>query len=76
MPQKDGHHKSPGPMHSKAQWRYLYAIKAPFAHRWAEQVVAERGPKTGYHSLPGNKPGGSTASTRANKIRAALTRSK
>jgi hypothetical protein len=60
-------------MHSKAQWRYLYAIGAPFAHRWAEQVVAERGPKTGYRSLPRNKAGGSTAQTRAAKIRSALT---
>lgn len=69
-------HKSPGPMHSQAQWRYLYAIKAPFAHKWAEQIVAERGKKTGYHSLPGNKRGNGTSQTRANRIRAALTRSK
>lgn len=48
-------HKSPGPMHSKAQWRFLYATKKPFAHKWAEQVVAERGPKTGYRSLPDRK---------------------
>lgn len=50
-----GGRKSPGPMHSKAQWRFLYATKKPFAHKWAEQVVAERGPKTGYHSLPDRK---------------------
>lgn len=42
-------------MHSKAQWRFLYATKKPFAHKWAEQVVAERGPKTGYRSLPDRK---------------------
>jgi hypothetical protein len=59
-------------MHSQAQWRYLYAIQAPFAHKWAEQIVAERGPKTGYHSLPKNKPGHGNNRTRANKIRAAL----
>lgn len=52
---KSGGHKSPGPMHSKAQWRYLFAAKKPFAHRWAEKVVAERGPKTGYRSLPPKK---------------------
>lgn len=53
-----GGHKSPGPMRSKAQWRrqrFLYGTHKPFAHKWAEQVVAERGPKTGYHSLPDKK---------------------
>ena len=48
-------HSSPGPMHSQAQWRFLFASKKPFAHKWAEQVVAERGPKTGYRSLPPKK---------------------
>lgn len=47
--------KSPGPMHSKAQWRFLYATRKPFAHKWAEQVVAERGPTSGYRSLPDKK---------------------
>lgn len=47
--------KSPGPMHSKAQWRMLFATHKPFAHKWAEQVVATRGPKTGYRSLPDKK---------------------
>lgn len=47
--------KSPGPAHSKAQWRWMYATHKPFAHKWAEQVVAERGPKTGYRSLPVRK---------------------
>lgn len=55
-----GGHSSPGPMHSKAQWRFLYGTHKPFAHRWAEQVVAERGPRTGYRSLPEKK----TASAR------------
>lgn len=55
--------RSPGPMHSQAQWRYLYATKKPFAHKWAEQIVAERGPKTGYHSLPDKN----TASARRGK---------
>lgn len=52
-----GERKSPGPMHSKAQWRhsFLYATHKPFAHKWAEQIVAERGPKTGYRSLPVRK---------------------
>lgn len=52
---KGGGRKSPGPMHSKAQWAFLFATKKPFAHKWAEQVVAERGPKTGYRSLPRRK---------------------
>ena len=65
---------SPGPMHSQAQWRYLYAVKAPFAHKWADQIVAQRGKKTGYHTLPAKNPGHSTTKTRATRIRAALTR--
>jgi hypothetical protein len=44
--------KSPGPMHSRAQWRFLYATKKPFAHKWAEKIEATRGVKTGYRSLP------------------------
>ena len=47
-------------MHSKAQWRFLFGTHKPFAHKWAEQVVAERGPRTGYRSLPAKK----TASAR------------
>lgn len=50
-----GPHKSPGPDHSKAQWRFLYASHKPFAHKWAEEIVATRGPKTGYRSLPDKK---------------------
>lgn len=50
-----GHRKSPGPAHSQAQWRWMYGTHRSFAHRWAEEIVAERGPKTGYHSLPERK---------------------
>ena len=50
-------------MRSQAQWAFLFATKKPFAHRWAEEVVASRGPKTGYHSLPQKK----TASARRGK---------
>lgn len=42
-------------MHSKAQWRFLYATHKPFAHKWAEQNVAEGGKKTAYHALPEKK---------------------
>lgn len=50
-------------MHSKAQWRFLYGTHKPFAHKWADEIVATRGPKTGYHSLPDKK----TASARRGK---------
>jgi len=44
---------SPGPMHSQAQWRFLFATKKPFAHKWAHETQAERGgPKVAYHTLP------------------------
>jgi hypothetical protein len=33
----------------------LFATHKPFAHKWAEQVVAERGKKTGFRSLPERK---------------------
>lgn len=69
MAKSSGKHR----MQSQSQWKYLMAVKAPFAHRWAEAVVAERGPKTGYRSLPRNKAGGRTARTRSSKIRSALT---
>jgi hypothetical protein len=46
--------KSPGPMHSKAQWRYLFARfgNKGFTKRWARQVEARGGKKTGYRALP------------------------
>jgi hypothetical protein len=50
-----GKRKSPGPMHSRKQWGYLFAQKKPFAKKWADQIVATRGKKTGYHSLPVRK---------------------
>lgn len=50
-----GHRRSPGPAHSKAQWRFLFATHKPFAHRWAEAIEASRGVKTGYRSLPARK---------------------
>lgn len=50
-----GHRKSPGPMHSKKQWAYLFASRKPFARKWADEIVAERGKKTGYRSLPERK---------------------
>lgn len=66
--------KSPGPFRSKAQWAWAFAVKAPFAEKWAHQIEAERGKTTGYRSLPRNKRGNGTGHSRANQIRAALTR--
>lgn len=43
--------------------RFLYGTHKPFAHKWAEEIVATRGKKTGYHSLPPKK----TASARRGK---------
>lgn len=70
------HRKSPGPFRSKAQWAWAWATKQPFAEKWAHEIEAERGKITGYRSLPRNKPGHGTSQTRANRIRAALTRHK
>lgn len=50
-----GKRKSPGPMHSQAQWAYLFASRKPWAKKWADEIVAELGKKTGYHSLPKRK---------------------
>ena len=45
--------KSPGPMHSKAQWRFLFATHKPFAHKWAHQTAG--GPIVRYRRLPMRK---------------------
>lgn len=39
-------------MASKAQWRFLFARHAKFAHKWAERVEKAGGPKIGYRALP------------------------
>lgn len=54
--------KSPGPDHSQAQWRFLFATHKKFAKKWADQIVRERGKKTGFHSLP-KRVGRPTAKT-------------
>jgi hypothetical protein len=46
---------SPSRMLSKKQWRYAFVSKKPWAHAAAEAVVAARGKKTGYRSLPERK---------------------
>lgn len=47
--------KSPGPMHSQKQWRFLFGTHKPFARKWADRIVATRGKKIGYHTLPVRK---------------------
>lgn len=49
--------KSPGPMHSKSQWRYLFSRfgNKEFVKRWARTVEAQGGKKTGYRALPPRK---------------------
>jgi hypothetical protein len=37
---------------SKQQWRWAYATHQTFAHKDSEKVVATRGKKTGYRTLP------------------------
>lgn len=54
------HHRSPGPMHSKAQWRFLWATKKPFAEKWSHETAG--GPKIRYRRLPERK-GAPTART-------------
>jgi hypothetical protein len=45
--------KSPGPMHSKAQWRFLFATHKPFARKWAHETKG--GKKVRYRRLPARK---------------------
>lgn len=44
-------------MHSKAQWRYLFARfgNKGFVKRWAREVEARGGKKTGFRALPRRK---------------------
>lgn len=46
---------------SRAQWRWAFATKKPWAHRWAE--TNETSVASGYHAIPRRKnlPGASRA---------------
>jgi hypothetical protein len=46
--------KSPGPMHSRAQWRFLFAKHGNrgFVKRWARAIEYTRGKHAGFDSLP------------------------
>lgn len=41
-----------GGFRSKAQWRWAFATKKPFAHRWAH--ATEGGPRKRFRRLPGH----------------------
>lgn len=56
-----------GPFKSQAQWRWAFATHKAFAKKWADQIVASRGKKTGFHSLPKRK--GRPTATTAKKLR-------
>jgi hypothetical protein len=45
--------KGKGRMRSKAQWRFLFATKKPFARRWAHNTPG--GKKVRYRKLPKKK---------------------
>lgn len=62
-------HRRKGPFRSRAQWRWAFATHKRFAHRWAREIVATRGPRVGYHSLPYK-----VSATSAAGIRAAFAR--
>ncbi len=47
--------RSPGPFRSRAQWRWAFATHREFGRRWADRIVATRGKKVGFHSLPARK---------------------
>ncbi|MFF7335435.1 hypothetical protein [Streptomyces sp. NPDC008150] len=44
-----------GKVRSQKQWRWMFAAKKPFAHRWARSRKRTYGPKTGYRTLPVRK---------------------
>lgn len=47
--------KRTGKVRSQAQWRWMYATKQPFAHRWARARKRTYGKNTDYRTLPARK---------------------
>ncbi|MGX1220330.1 hypothetical protein [Streptomyces ambofaciens] len=43
------------PVRSRAQWRWMFANKKAFAHRWARSRKRRYGKTTGYRTLPARK---------------------
>lgn len=41
-----------GKVRSQAQWRWMFATKQRFAHRWARARKRTAGKVTGYRTLP------------------------
>lgn len=44
-----------GKVRSQAQWRFMFAVKKPFAHRWARARKRTYGKKADYQTLPPRK---------------------
>lgn len=44
-----------GKVRSRAQYRWMYATKQAFAHRWAHARKRSYGKTTGYRTLPARK---------------------
>lgn len=44
-----------GKVRSQAQWRFMFAAKKPWAHRWARARKRTYGKKTDYRTLPARK---------------------
>lgn len=41
-----------GAVRSRAQWRWMFATKQTFAHKWARKRKRTYGKKTDYRTLP------------------------
>ncbi|MFC8704093.1 hypothetical protein ACFUIV_18155 [Streptomyces anulatus] len=44
-----------GKVRSQAQWRWAFATKQRFAHRWARARKRSYGKTTGYRTLPARR---------------------
>lgn len=44
-----------GKVRSQAQYRWMFATKQPFAHRWARARKRAAGKTTGYRTLPARR---------------------
>lgn len=44
-----------GKVRSRAQWRWMFAQRKPFAHKWARSRKRTYGKKTDYQTLPARR---------------------
>jgi hypothetical protein len=44
-----------GKVRSQAQWRWMFARKMPFAHKWARSRKRTYGKSTDYRTLPARR---------------------